>query len=315
VTDPSGQTDVVTGAFGYSGAAIARELMAAGRRVRTLTGHPDRAPAGTEIDVYPLQFEDRDRLTEALRGAHTLYNTYWVRFARGQIDHDVAVANSRILFAAASEAGIARIVHVSIIRPSLDSPYPYFRGKAELEQALADSGLSYAIVRPALLFGGNGVLVNNVAWLLRHVPVFAIGGRGDYRVRGIHVDDLARLCVRLGSTEEITVTDAVGPEGFTFREFVLAIRSAVGSRAVVVSVPGPVLTGLSRLLGVALRDSLLTADEYHSMVDGLADSDAPATGTVLFSEWLASHGDQLGRRYANEIDRHFDRSAAGRQPT
>lgn len=310
--DPtSAVTDVVTGAFGYSGAAIARELATAGRRVRTVTGHPDRAPAGSPIEVYPLQFDDRDRLTEALRGAHTLYNTYWVRFARGQIDHEVAVANTRILFQAAAAAGIARIVHVSIIRPSLDSPYPYFRGKAQLEQVLAGSGLSYAIVRPALLFGGDGVLVNNVAWLLRHLPVFAIGGSGDYRVRGIHLDDLARLCVRLGGSDEITVTDAVGPESLTFRDFVLAIRSAVGSRALVVSVPGPVLTRMSTLLGVALRDSLLTADEYHAMVDGLADSDAPATGTVRFTDWLATHGDQLGRRYANEIDRHFDRSTGG----
>lgn len=310
MTEPA-EVDVVTGAFSYSGAAIARQLALAGRRVRTLTGHPDRAPAGTEIDVRPLQFDDPHALTEALRGSHTLYNTYWVRFARGRIDHDVAVANSGVLFQAAKAAGVRRIVHVSIMRPTPDSPYPYFRGKAEVEQLLADVGISYAIVRPALLFGGDGVLVNNVAWLLRHLPVFAIGGRGDYGVRGIHVDDLARLCVRLGDAEDVTVTDAVGPESLTFREFVEAIRSAVGSRTVIVSVPSAVLTGLSTMLGVALRDRLLTPDEYHAMVDGLADSDAPTTGTIRFTDWLAEHGDELGRRYANELQRHFDRPGRG----
>lgn len=304
--DKPGGTDVVTGAFSYSGAAIARELLTAGRRVRTLTGHADRAPTGTQIEVHPLQFDDPDSLTAAMRGAHTLYNTYWVRFAHGGIDHDVAVANSRVLFDAAAAAGISRIVHVSIMRPTLDSPYPYFRGKAEVERILAASGVSYAIVRPALFFGGDGVLVNNVAWLLRHLPVFGIGGRGDYRVRGIHIDDLARLCTQLGGREDVAVIDAVGPESLTFREFVLAIRSAVGSRAALVSVPGPVLTRLSRLIGVALRDSLLTADEYHAMVDGLADSDAPTTGTVRFTDWLTTNADRLGRRYANEIQRHFD---------
>ena len=146
----SAQVDVVTGAFSYSGAAIARELRDAGRAVRTLTGHPERAPAGTPLAVAPLDFTDPAGLVRALHGAHTLYNTYWVRFARGAIDHQAAIANSRILFAAAAQAGVQRIVHVSITHPSPDSPYPYFRGKARVEQILAECGVPYAIARPAI---------------------------------------------------------------------------------------------------------------------------------------------------------------------
>lgn len=297
--------DVVTGAFSYSGAAIARELQAAGRRVRTLTGHPDRAPAGSDIEARPLDFADRAGLVESLRGADTLYNTYWVRFAHGRVDHGAAVANSRVLFDAAAAAGVRRIVHVSITHPSPDSPYPYFRGKAEVEQLLADSGVSYAVVRPAILFGGDGVLINNIGWLLRHVPVFAIGGGGGYRIRGIHVDDLARLCVRLGAGADDVVVDAVGPQSLTFRELVEAVRGAVGSRAVLVPAPAPLLIAASRVLGLALRDTLLTADEYGAMADGLADSDAPATGDIRLTDWIAQHGPELGRRYANEMERHF----------
>jgi uncharacterized protein YbjT (DUF2867 family) len=297
--------DVVTGAFSYSGAAIASELRAAGRQVRTLTGHPDRAPAGTDIDVRPLNFDDPAELTRAMRGGHTLYNTYWVRFAHGHVDHDAAVANSRTLFEAAAAAGVERIVHVSITHPSLDSPYPYFRGKARVEQILGNLGVSHAIVRPAILFGGDGVLVNNIAWLLRHLPVFAVGGRGTYRVRGIHVEDLARLCVELGDRTDTEVMDAVGPQSVTFRELVDAVRAAVDSHTIVVPVPGALLTGLSRALSLMLRDTLLTPDEYHAMADGLADSDAPATGRIVFTDWIAEHAPDLGRRYANELDRHF----------
>ena len=305
MTSASAQLDVVTGGFSYSGAAIARELRAAGHRVRTLTGHPGRAPADTDVEVRPLDFADPAGLTESLRGANTLYNTYWVRFARGRVDHEAAVANSRVLFEAAARAGIQRVVHISITNPSLDSPYPYFRGKAQVEQSLADTGVPCAIARPAILFGGDGVLINNIAWLLRRLPVFAVGGRGDYRVRGIHIDDLARLCVKLGAGRETVTVDAVGPQSLTFRELVDAVRAAVGSRALVVNVPGPVVLALSRALGTALRDTLLTADEYQAMADGLADSAAPATGDTVFTEWVAKHGAELGRNYANELDRHF----------
>ena len=301
----SAQMDVVTGAFSYSGAAIARDLRAAGHEVTTLTGHPERAPAGTPLAVAPLDFTDPAGLARALDGAHTLYNTYWVRFARGAVDHQAAIANSRILFGAAAQAGVQRIVHVSITHPSLDSPYPYFRGKARVEQILAECGVPYAIARPAILFGGDGVLLNNIAWLLRRLPVFAIGGRGDYRIRPIHVDDLARLCLQLAGQPDSVTVDAVGPESLAFRDMVLAIRAAVGSRALVVPAPGWAIPPLSAVLGAALHDVLLTPDEYRAMAHGLADSDGPSTGSTSLTEWITRHGTELGRTYANELTRHY----------
>jgi nucleoside-diphosphate-sugar epimerase len=297
--------DVVTGAFSYSGDAIGRALLGSGRRVRTITGHPSRFRSGTPIEVRPLDFDDQIGLTESLRGATTLYNTYWVRFAHDRMDHDLAVANSRTLFHAARRAGIQRIVHVSITHPTIDSPLPYFRGKALVERSLAEAEIPFAVLRPAILFGGNGVLLNNIAWLLRHLPVFAVGGRGNYRIRGIHVDDLAQLCVAKGAERHDSVIDAVGPERPTFLELVTSIREAVSSRSRIVHVPGAAVPMLSRLVGMALHDVLLTGDEYRAMAEGLADTEGPATGTTALSDWLADNSTDLGLHYANEIKRHF----------
>ena len=297
--------DVVTGAFGYSGRAIARALQERDRRVRTLTGHPGRAGADSTIETRALDFEDLPGLAESLRGTTTLYNTYWVRFAHGRTDHNVAVENSRALFNAARRAGVQRIVHVSITNPSIDSPYPYFRGKALVERALAETGLPYAVLRPAILFGADGVLINNIAWLLRHLPVFAVGGRGDYRVRAIHVDDLAKLAVTAGASREASVVDAVGPDRPTFLELVQTIRAAVGSRAKVIQVPGILLPVAATFLNVALHDVLLTWDEYRAMADNLADLAGTATGTTSITHWIANNGPSLGITYANELDRHF----------
>ncbi len=297
--------DIVTGAFSYSGAAIARELERSGRRVRTLTGHPGRANPDTAIDVQQLDFDDVVGLTSSLEGATTLYNTYWVRFPHGQSDHERAVANSRTLFHAARQAGVERIVHVSITHPSISSPYRYFRGKAHVERALAEVGVTYAVLRPAILFGGDGVLINNIAWLLRHLPVFGVGGRGDYRIRPMHIDDLAALAVAAGAERTDTVVDAVGPDRPTFLELVGLIREAVGSRSLIVRVPGFAVPALASMLGLLLRDVLLTSDEFRAMADGMADTDGPATGTTSVSQWIRDHADTLGRSYANEIERHF----------
>jgi NADH dehydrogenase len=304
--------DVVTGAFSYSGRAIAAALTASGRGVRTLTGHPQRAGAQTEIDVRPLDFDDVVGLERSLQGVTTLFNTYWVRFAKGTVDHALAVENSRTLFHAAARAGVQRIVHVSITHPSVSSPYPYFRGKAQVERELADAGVPYAVLRPAILFGGDGVLINNIAWLLRRLPVFAIGGDGSYRIRAIHVDDLASLAMASASTLDVEVLDAVGPERPTFNELVATIRDAVGSRSAVIHVPGPVLTAGARALGLVLGDVLLTRDEYRAMAAGLADTDGPATGQTKLSSWIAERAATLGTTYANELSRHFDTTPTDR---
>ena len=297
--------DVVTGAFSYSGRAMAAALLEGGRQVRTITGHPGRAPDDTPLQVRPMDFDDHMGLVSSLEGATTLYNTYWVRFAHGRIDHDLAVANSRALFQAAKQAGVQRIVHVSILHPSASSPWPYFRGKAMVERELAETEIPYAILRPAILFGGDGVLINNIAWLLRHLPVFGVGGKGDYRIRAMHIDDLAQLALAKGVERDNSVVDAVGPERPTFLELVTTIRSAVGSHSPILRVPGFAIPALSRALGLILHDVLLTKEEYQTMHDGMADSDQPSTGSTLLSEWIQEHSDSLGRTYANELQRHF----------
>ena len=295
--------DVVTGAFSYSGAAIAGWSPAAGRRVPTMatwSGSP-RAPA-SRSSRWTSTIPRRDR--NAVRRPAPRTPT-GCGSADGRSTTRWRVARSRALFLAAAEAGVQRIVHVSITHPSADSPYPYFRGKAAVEQALRDFGISHAVLRPAILFGGNGVLINNIAWLLRRLPVFAVGGNGDYRVRPIHVDDLARLCVRAGNSATTETIDAVGPERPAFIDLVRTIKDAVGSRSQIVRVPGALIPPAARLLGVALRDTLLTADEYQGMADGLADTDGPATGETALSRWIIDHKDTLGRGYANELTRHF----------
>jgi len=308
----------VTGAFSYSGAAITDELLRRGRRVRTLTGHPGRAPTSgtptslTPIEVHPLDFTDGAQLLQSLTGVDTLYNTYWVRFPHDGMTFETAVENSHRLFSAAAEADVRRIVHVSITHPDVRSPYPYFRGKALVEDDLSSTGVPCAVVRPAFLFGRDGVLINNVAWMLRHLPVVAVGGGGGYWVRGIHVDDLATLCADLGEQSGNVVVDAVGPDRMTFRALVGHVRDAVASRTPIVSVPGWALPPLTTVLGIALRDRILTGDEYRAMAAGLADSDAPASGQTRFTDWLSASADGLGRLYLNDTRRHFSPAGSTR---
>src|SRR5216683_4074449 len=242
--------DVVTGAFSYTGKYVTRRLLNAGRRVRTLTGHPERANMfGGQVEIAPLNFGDRANLVRSLRGASVLYNSYWVRFSHGRATFDEAVANSRALIHAAKEAGVRRIVHLSIANPSIDSHLPYYSGKAHVERAIVDSGLSYAILRPTVIFGVEDILINNIAWFARHFPVFAIPGSGRYELQPIFVGDLADLATNSARQENNLVFDAVGPEIFAFEDLVRQIAIAVDTKPKFIHMSPGVALQILRLVG------------------------------------------------------------------
>ncbi len=306
-------TSVVTGAFGFSGQQIAQRLLLRGEKVRTLTNHPQPgSPLFGRVQVSPLDFTDTGRLTESMRGATVLYNTYWVRFSYGGLSHECAVRNTKALIHAAKAAGVKRIVHVSITNPSIDFPLPYFKGKAELEQAIQSSSLSYATLRPAVLFGEGDILINNIAFMLRRFPLFAIPGTGAYRVQPIFVEDLAELAVAGGQRSDSYTVDAVGPETYTYTELVHTIRRAIGSKSLLVHLPAGLVRVASGVLGAILKDVVLTEDEIKGLMADLLVSHQPPTGCTSLENWIKSHGQTIGTTYASELARHYVFENAGK---
>jgi uncharacterized protein YbjT (DUF2867 family) len=303
--------DLVTGAFSYTGSHIAARLLQEGRSVKTLTFHPDRAhPLHASVEACRYRFDDPAALTRSLDGVSTLYNTFWVRFDHGSTSFANAIESSRMLFHAARNAGVERIVHVSIANPSIDSPLPYFRGKALVEYALAEAGVPYSIVRPTWVFGGErDVLANNIAWILRRMPLIAVPGSGEYPVQPVHVEDLARICVEAARFTGDTVVDAAGPERMAFSELVACVRSALEARSPIVHVPPPLMALAARALGLFVRDVVLTPEEIKGLMAGLLVSHDPPLGQIVFSDWLDEHKASVGRSYANELDRHFATNA------
>jgi NADH dehydrogenase len=305
------ELDVVTGAFSYTGRFIAPRLLDRGRQLRTLTNHPDPShPLAGRIESHPLDFTRPDLLRESLRGADTLYNTYWVRSTHGAASFAQAVRHTTVLVEAARIAGIRRLVHVSIANP-LDSDLPYYRGKAQLEDVVRRSGLSHAIIRPTLLFGHGDVLINNIAWFLRHLPVFGIPGNGRYRLQPVFVEDYADRIVEAGWLDQNVVTDVAGPEIFAFEDLVRTLRDAIGRRTPLIHLPPGIAVAATRAISVAIRDMVLTGAELRGLMAELLVSRQPSTCPTRLSEWAGKAGDSLGRRYASELDRHY-RAAASR---
>ena len=301
---------MVTGAFGFTGAAIARHLVALGQEVRTLTNQlPGNSPLAGMMQAFPLDFQNPGQLAAVCHGASTLYNTYWIRFPRGPLTFDKAAENIRILVEAAEQSGVERVVHISVSHASPYSPLPYFRGKGLAEEIIRGSGMSYAILGPTLIFGSGDILLNNVAWFLRKCPFFPIPGRGDYQVQPVYVEDVASQAVALGKDQENIVAESAGPDILTYQDLVELVIKAVGGKSKPVHVPPQMALLLSNTASWLLGDVVLTRDELKGLMDGLLVAEGFPIGATGLVKWLEVDGDSLGRKYESEIKRHYRRNS------
>jgi nucleoside-diphosphate-sugar epimerase len=295
----------VTGAFSYSGKYITKRLLERGEEVITLTGHPNRPdPFGGKVKAYPLDF-DEGNMTRNLQGVDILVNTYWVRFDKAENTQRRAVENTRKLVNAAKAAGVKRIVHISIANPSAESHLPYYWGKAANEKTVMESGLSYAILRPTVLIGKEDILINNIAFLLRHLPFFLIPGDGSYCIQPIYIEDLADLAVEGVYRKDNYVIDAVGPDSYTFKELVQLIGEKIRAKRPIISVPPRLALLSAQFLSLFIGDVILTPEEVEGLMVNLLVSKQPARGKTAFKDWLEENKFTLGTKYASEIKRHY----------
>ena len=298
--------DVVMGAFGYIGRYIAAQLLENGRQVKTITTHTKKPnPFGSSVQAFPYNFDEPERLEATLDGVDTLFNTYWIRFEHSGMTYERAIANTRILFNSAARAGVKKIVHISVTHAAKDSPLPYYTGKARQEEALKESGLPYTIIRPTLVFGKEDILANNIAWLIRKFPLFPIAGDGQYRLQPIYVGDLASIAIAQAQDTHSETIDAIGPESYSFQEFAQTIASAIGKNVVFIRVPPWANIYLGKLIGLFLRDVILTRDELRGLMGNYLTSEQPPNAPTKFSEWLKENHHTMGCDYSSELDRHF----------
>ena len=296
----------VTGAFSYSGKYITGRLLARGEEVITLTNHPNRPdPFAGKVKAFPLNFKNEDELISTLRGTDVLVNTYWVRFDKDNNTQPRAVENTKILVGAAAKAGVKRIVHISITNPSADSHLPYFWGKAANEKAVIDSGMSYAILRPTVLFGKEDILINNIAWLLRRLPIFGLPGDGSYKLSPVYVDDLAELAVEAIYTKENYVWDAVGPDEFTFKEMVQLIGKTTTANRPLIPLPPRLALWAAQFMSIFVKDVMLTPEEVDGLMANLLISKEPPRCKTSLQNWLKENKATVGKQYASELARHF----------
>lgn len=292
----------ITGAFGYSGKYTTEKLLSRGYNVQTITNSLHKKnPFEGKIKVAKLDFQHPDKLTETLKGSDVLINTYWVRFNHKKFNHNEAVENTKIMFDAAKSAGVKKIVHVSITNPDKNSDLEYFKGKGELEEYLMNLGVPYSIVRPAVLFGEEDILINNIAWMIRHMPLMGVFGKGEYKIQPIYVHDFAEVLITEAENPKNNIVNAIGAETFTYKELILTIKKIIGSKTPVINVSPGFGYRVGKIVSSLKKDVTITRPEIKGLMDNLLYVDDKPAGKTKLTEWAEKNKKTLGKKYSNEL--------------
>jgi len=253
------KTVALAGGSGFIGRAIARRLAASGStKVRVLTRNPEKARS--QLDLPGVEFVHADiaqpaSLADALKGANTIvdaiqFDGYPVENPRRgltfeRIDYGGVVA----LIDAAKQAGVQQFIYISGAAADENSAHPGFRAKGRAERAIRESGLTYTIFRPSLVYGPEDKVVNGLAGALRYAPFFAVPGTGRQKVQPVLVDDLAACVMLAVSGRGRNGTYEVGgPNLMTFDEMMQIIMDASGHRRPLFHIPEGIMRAVGGLL-------------------------------------------------------------------
>jgi nucleoside-diphosphate-sugar epimerase len=216
MSDWAGKTVFITGATGFLGGAMARELASRGAAVKALARRPGRdkyLQGISGIEMVSGDLSNTAQLTELMQGCETVFHVAAQLGGMYAIQYPANVTGTRSMAQAASQAGVKRFVHISSVAvygpriPDVvteDAPLnpgvnPYNITKAEAETALKEvaqqTGLAYTIIRPGMIYGPrNGMWTANLFSLAARRPLF-FAGDGSGSAYTIYVDDVVDLAL------------------------------------------------------------------------------------------------------------------------
>jgi len=246
----------VTGATGFVGREILRQLQAAGHEVRILARKHSSSPvreisSQDKIEVHYGNVLDANSLKGSLDGIDAVVHLVGIISEIGaNTFENIHTRGTENMVNVARGSDVKRFVQMSALGVRRDAVSRYHKSKWAAEEIVRGSGLDFTIFRPSIIYGRGDQFVNLFARLSRRSPILPVMGRGEGTLQPIRVEDVAQCFVKsLTEPRSIGQTyDLCGPDILTMPEILKTICLVTGRKRFQVHIPLPIANGLAAFL-------------------------------------------------------------------
>jgi len=274
---------LITGATGFVGNALVRQLVDKGHGVRAMVGRSNSSRATAlarmeRVERVESTFDRPDRLREAMRETEAVIHLIGIIApTRSRTYSQAHVQTTRLLLEAARQEGVRRFVHMSALGTRPEAISRYHQTKWEAEELVRRSGLDYTIFRPSIIYGPGDQFVNTLAKLIQRFPWVPVLGSGRGRMQPLGVDEVAfcfERCLEEVRSHGMTF-DLGGPEALSLRQVFETIEDVLGRPRRQFRIPAgllwPLALGCEWIMGGLLnypppltRDQLAMLEESNT---------------------------------------------------
>lgn len=277
-----GHVLLVTGAAGFVGTHVCRELTRRGARVRGLVRSPAKAAerlASLPVELHVGDIRDEQVLRRAMQGCDMVVHLVAIAIERrGQTYEAINALGTQRVLGAMRAVGVRRLVHMSQNHAASNSPYRFLRSKGLAEDAVRASALEWTVLRPSVIFGPEDEFVNVLGRLVRLSPlVYPLPGGGRARFQPVHVDDVARtVATALERSDTMDRSYALGgPAQLSLRQMTERILVAMEAKRLLVPLPTAVLRPLIAIAQRVLPSPPVTTGLLDLLaIDNVVEGDA-----------------------------------------